>query len=396
MSASKIGLGLAVLLSMGLMGCGARAVHPGDLGASQHREQVRSSAVEGLNAAQRHQAAMELSRQLAAAAQAHAPWVWSQFGRADNPYVELPRAYQERFAGLKWDPAPPELVLGSHYWVSNENDHELWFDTLKDIGGCMSGVGTDQLYLFAAWAKSSVLVPLDFDITVAELHRVYGVFFIEAEGIDEFMRLWSAKGEEDAVALLTAKLGSDGSQETGPELYLRSRATVYRRLKMLQKHYEKVGVSSFVTDADDYAFVRMLWLNHRVYPVRGDLTAEVAMVSLARTLEGVGLDLRVLYLSNAEKYFDYTPQFRRNIIEQPYSIESLILRTRQAEYLGVAAGGYHYNVQAAVGFAHWMERSKVANQTRLLRHKEDGEVEGFSVIRALPDGDAEPALAPAP
>ena len=48
------------------------------------------------------------------------------------------------FASLPADPAPPELVRGLHYWISNENDLALFHDAVKDKGGVYVGVGSDQ------------------------------------------------------------------------------------------------------------------------------------------------------------------------------------------------------------------------------------------------------------
>ena len=51
------------------------------------------------------------------------------------------------------------------------------------------GVGTDQNYLIAGWSRPEVLVLMDFDQVVVDLHRVYQLAFLHAESPEAFLRL---------------------------------------------------------------------------------------------------------------------------------------------------------------------------------------------------------------
>src|SRR5690606_20098978 len=91
---------------------------------------------------------------------------------AVDPLGPLPDEVRARFEGLPRDPKPDALVRNSHYWISNELNQDLWYEHVADLGGAYLGVGTDQNYLLAGWAKSDLVVVVDFDEAIADLHQV--------------------------------------------------------------------------------------------------------------------------------------------------------------------------------------------------------------------------------
>lgn len=140
------------------------------------------------------------------------------------------------FADLPADPAPAQIVRGLHYWVSNEDQLELFHPAVKDKQGLYVGVGTDQNYLLAAWARSDTLVLLDFDQSVVDLHRVYRVLFLAAATPGDFLRLWGP-GARAEVRRLLQEGYTDRRERAGALLaYGTSRATVERRLRRVAEH----------------------------------------------------------------------------------------------------------------------------------------------------------------
>ena len=133
---------------------------------------------------------------------------------------------------------------------------------------------------------------------------------------------------------------------------------------------------------------------------RGDLTANDTMLDIAQYLRSVDIPLNALYLSNAEQYFEYSPEFRRNMIAMPWGEKSVALRT-----LGWGMHGfvdekeeYHYNVQGGVKFARWLKESYLNKAGRFLRHKDKTDTFGFSVIKRPPHTHPKrkPKIAPLP
>ena len=313
--------------------------------------------------------------------------IWTESGPITPAAAEILRS-------IVADPAPPALVLGSHYWVSNESAHDVWRETIGKLGGALAGVGTDQLYLLAGWQEPALLLALDFDAEVVRVHELYGMAFVKAETPEAFLQLWR-DGARDAGAwdeLIATGNADEGVRARQHRTLDVAGNIISARLTQVKRRYAKLGIPCFLTDAAQYAKVRTLWQEGRVVALRGDLTATSAMLTAAEAMRKLGVPLRTLYLSNAEKYFDYGPSFRANIIAQPFDERSLILRTRHSPRMGAVEGDvYHYNTQSGANFVAWMTHSKISTSLALLRRRVAEKRAGVSHLDALPDITATPA-----
>jgi len=318
---------------------------------------------------------------------------------AMNPGVPLPDSIRESLEKIEFDPFPEALVLDAHYWVSNENNHQLYKPSVDNHRGIYLGVGTDQNYLIAAWSRSPILLMMDFDEQIRNVHDIYGSIFRRVEDPKTFVQMWSEPRADEVVTWLREDF--EGKRLADLEVsFKRARKPVFGRLRKVVKDYKEREIKTFLSDDDQYTFIRNLWLNKRVFSYRGDLTANLTMVQIAQVLKSHRLNLGLVYLSNAEQYFEFTPEYRRNMIVQPFDERSLILRTRPWEELGYPEGGrYHYNVQSAQNFATWLRVNNVKNASRLLagyrtNHKE---VLGLSEIKREPrPSKTPPVVAPMP
>lgn len=317
-------------------------------------------------------------------------------GDKNDPSKPLPADIVVEFKSIHSDPDPEKLVQNAHYWVSNENAHYVWYPHIQNLGGILSGVGTDQIYLLATWSRPAILVPLDFDRQVRDLHFAYGAAFLESEDINSFLSFWKKEGSDKMKASLEKHFPD--KEKAAMIAYKTARSTVAGRLSRVSKKYKKLEIPTFLTDETHYQIARELWVNQRVYPICGDLTADNAMLELAQASQKSGIKLSVLYLSNAEHYFTYTPSYRRNIIAQNYADNAIILRTRQMKSLGLAEeGDYHYNTQSAENFKIWLETSAVNDQHKMLRKRSKTTTEGLSVLDFIPEASAKkPTIAPIP
>jgi hypothetical protein len=313
--------------------------------------------------------------------------VWTESG-------PLTAEAREILGSIVADPAPPALVLGSHYWVSNESAHDVWRETIGKLGGALAGVGTDQLYLLAGWQEPSLLLALDFDAEVVRVHELYGIAFAKAETPEAFIQLWR-DAARDAGAwdeLLTAADSDEAVRKRHQRTLKVAGTIISARLGQVKRRYAGLGIPCFLTDAGQYAKVRTLWQEGRVIAIRGDLTATSAMLTAASAMRKLGVPLRTLYLSNAEKYFDYGPAFRANIIAQPFDEKSLILRTRHSPRMGAVEGDvYHYNTQTGANFVAWMTDSTIQTSFALLKRRVEEKPPGKSRIDALPAATVAPA-----
>lgn len=288
-------------------------------------------------------------------------------------------------ASIRSDPPPQQLIKSSHYWISNEHSHFVWHAPLQALGGAYLGVGTDQNYLLAGWSRPELLLLVDFDEAIVDLHRAYRVAFTASATPEAFLELWSQAGADAHAAHIVAAFPDPALQARVLRARRIARPLVHKRLRKTLRLYKERGIPTFLDDPAQYGHLRKLWQEDRALAVRGDLTGDATLVDIAAALRAAGLTLAVLYLSNAEQYFDYVPGFRRNVLALPMTERSLVLRTLGWQGHGFIAGEqYHYNHQPGLDFAAWMRVSAVERSGHLLRRKRATDVHGVSILDAAP------------
>ncbi len=259
------------------------------------------------------------------------------------------------------DPLPPETTRGLHYVASNERRQYHFRRAVERLGGVWIGVGAEQNYTMAGWARPELLVLLDFDQVVVDLHHVYRAAFAYSPDSGAFLRFWHRRQRRESAGLLRSVLADRPQlRRRALAVFRRYRRTVAVRLRGLRDAYQQAGQPMFLTDPEQYAHLRALVHTGRMHPLRGDLTARGSMRRLGRVLARHGRTVRALYLSNAEQYFQYTPDFRRNVAALPVDEWSLLLRTRPVR------DDYTYVLQWYGNFLRWLRRPTVPSVRVLL------------------------------
>lgn len=266
-------------------------------------------------------------------------------------------------AAIPTDPAPSKLVEDRHYLVSNEVYPERFREALADLGGAFVGVGPEQNYFYAGWAKPELLILIDFDDVVVALHGVYQAFFRAAADSGSFVALW---GDDQEPARQAMRAAADGPGELArlEHAYGLARSFVRARLEQARKRYTVLGLPTFLTDATQYQDLVALVAAGRVRTLRGDLTGKRTMNGIAAALRKLGLPARAIYLSNSEQYFDYDGGARANLMAQPVDERSLVLRTFFVA--AEPADQYRYYLQSALDLRGWLELSDLHNIVKLL------------------------------
>lgn len=294
-------------------------------------------------------------------------------------------AWEQAFATLSTDPQPPSLVRDTHYIVSNEDNHYVWRSSLYNRGGLFVGVGTDQNYLMAAWARPELLVLLDFDQVVVDLHRVYRMLFLNAPTPQDFLDLWDERNVRRVEELISTQSNDAATRAGMLHAYRMAHYSIPRRLRRIDAMYRPLGISWFMNDIDQYRYLVELFRSGRVVMVRGDLSIGGAMASIGSAAQRVGAVVRVLYLSNAERYFPYTAGFRKSILSLPVDNQSIVLRTRAR-----MNGSYEYIAQDADNFRRWLEWGKMSYAAEMTRYREPAAPDSPAyVIRRLPPHTAQ-------
>jgi hypothetical protein len=251
---------------------------------------------------------------------------------------------------------------------------------------------------------------MDFDQAIVDLHHVYVAAFAMAPTRRAFRSLFVDADGGGALAAELARAYPAGPVREGALTALReARPRVARRIGRLVAHLPARNVTSFLTDDDDYAWVRGLVLAGRVFVVRGDLTGPRTMAALAAASRTAGLEINTVYLSNAEQYFEYSPRTRANLAGLPWGRSSLVLRTHgdaslrwvdttpplaavEADLLYLPADkpvdNFHYGIQTGRSLRAFLSNPRVRSALDLLRRAPPGAVTGTSLL-----SDDAPAVA---
>jgi hypothetical protein len=299
----------------------------------------------------------------------------------------IPAEWAKAFGALRSDPIPEKLTRNSHYWVSDEKRHDLFREAIKDSGGVFIGLGTDQNYLMAGWARPEVLIPFDFDEMIINLHFVFRVFFLECETAEQFIAMWEEERFEQNKALILERY-KDRSKKSQKDLvraYKTARKYVRSRMRRIVKSFGRLDVPTFLSDPEQYRYIRGMFKAGRVFPIRGDLTAMRTMKDVAAATRKSGLTIRTLYLSNAEQYFKYTDQYRQNIIDLPYDDRSIVIRTAGKRTEWAADGLYEYVVQSGENNKTWMLSKRTYNVWTIVQARKVNRKTGGSVVTKLPE-----------
>ncbi len=290
--------------------------------------------------------------------------------------------YVKLLAALPADPAPKKLVLDSHYAVSNENQLWLWHDTLVDRHGVFVGVGCDQNYLMAGWSKPDVLVLMDFDQVVVDVHHVYRSLFMAAKDPAEFMALWKKKKE--VHDLLEKDITDKTELKRARSAYDTFGTEVAYRLKVLHDTFKAQKMSTFLDDQTQYQYVVDLYKTNRVFSVRGDLTADLTVKAIGSAAHTMGLPVRVLYLSNAETYWPFGKGYKENVASLPFDEKSIVIRT-----IGLGSNKnvdpFHYITQDAGNFLLWLKQPWIQGIYKLVKYRRPLEAEHAYTIDSNPD-----------
>jgi hypothetical protein len=288
---------------------------------------------------------------------------------ADQPLEQLAEALRQSLLAIPIDPAPKQIIRDVHYVISNEYNLHHFYDALKDrSGGIHIGVGAEQNFLFAGWSRPEILVLLDFDKFIVDLHHLYGIAFLNSPTIEDFVTLWSLskKQKRQFHKLIDASI-EDGSRRARlKRIYKHSRLFVHKRAHLIQRTYTKLGIPTFLTDPKQYQTIVELFRTGRVLPIRGDLTKYNSMQGIAKWGKEHNIPVRTLYLSNTEYYFGFnTSNYRNNILAMPFDDKSVVLHT--VPHSGTE---YYYVWHSGANFQAWAECRCVRKFRSLLKHSE--------------------------
>lgn len=292
---------------------------------------------------------------------------------AFEPGTPLRAEVGQGLAALRPDPPPRAITRNEHYLVSDERKHYLFRDAVGAAqGGVLLGVGAEQNWLIAGWSHPEVMVLLDFDQWVVDVNDLHALLLTRATSPDDYLEFWSAR-RADAVRALIAERFGEADRARVRHVFDTGRGDVARQLADIKKRYAKLGVPSYLDDAAQFAWVAALARAGRVRAIRGNLVDVTTLADVATWAKGAGLAVRVLYLSNAEGYFDWnTGAYRSNLRALPYDAASVVLHTKPHH-----GTEYRYLAEPATRYVAWLASDRAAKLCELF---------DFAEKRAAVDG----------
>jgi hypothetical protein len=267
----------------------------------------------------------------------------------------------EVLAAIPEDPPPKKIIQETHYFVSNELTPESFRGQVKRRGGIYLGVGAEQNYLYAGWARAEVLIVADFDQWVVDVHFVHGLLMRHAPDPAAFVELWSAKQKERARELITAAVADPVARERILDLHRIAHRGVYAKLLHQRYGYRDRGIRTWLTSRKQYEHVAGLYERGHARALRGDFTGNLSLAGIAAAARQLELPVRTIYLSNVEDYFAYDGGLGRNLLAQPIDEQSILLRT-----WAVDKTNYMYVAQRTADFHRWLQRPGIHHRGDIL------------------------------
>ena len=267
------------------------------------------------------------------------------------------------------DPPPKRLdgvgaqQVGLHYLTSNEGHPYLFYPKLKDLGGGYVGVGSEQNYLFIDWQKPRFAWISDYDPWIKQIHQIYHLFFLHAKTPDEFLALWQPAQMQQAQKLIQQAYPLPQQKALLIGRYKRARNKIMLRLQLIKKKMQEKKIPSFLTNQNSYLYIRAMIKAKRIRPLQGNLLDQTGIIALGKAAKQLQTPIRVLYLSNAEQYWNYNGVFRTNMRALPVDNKSILIRTILTWKRNF---DYAYIVQPFHRYLDWLDRpgtKKVYNIT---------------------------------
>ncbi len=264
-------------------------------------------------------------------------------------------------AAIPEDPPPPQIIRETHYFVSNEHKPEAFRLHAEGRGGIYLGVGAEQNYLFAGWARPEVLLLADFDQWVVDVHFIHSVLMQDSPDPVTFVERWSKAQRGKARELLTRAVADAATRKRVLEMHNITQPGVYSKLINQQVGYRGRKIPTWLTDPEQYEHLAGLYRSGHARAVRGDFTGRKTLAGLAAAARALDLPVRTIYLSNVEDYFHYSSGLGQNLLAQPIDERSILLRT-----WAIDGTKYVYAAQSATDFHRWLALPGVDHRLDIL------------------------------
>lgn len=281
---------------------------------------------------------------------------------AASPLTTLTPEQHDLVWNMQGDPEPEVRNAyrkeneGQHFTTCDELNLHLFEPAVRNVGGAYVGVGSDQAYIFMGWARSEVGWMIDYDPLVIQIHGIYRVFFMAAETPQQFLHFWTREGADEARDAIRRLVAYEPAAAVILQTYNSFRDHINLRLRQSLSLMRKAGVDFYLNDEGDYAHVRAMVMTGRARPMLANLLGDRGMGEIGDASRGLGVPIRVVYLSNVEDYWSYGDAYIANLRKMNFDERSQVLRTLASKK---SNGDYRYVLQGGLNLLKWLDSGRV-------------------------------------
>jgi hypothetical protein len=232
------------------------------------------------------------------------------------------------------------------YIMANEGRTHVWGPFVAGVGGGYVGVASDQNYSLIAAAGSEFAWLLDYDPRVVAHHRRLRAMILRSATPEAFIARFAPEGLKESLAILDEVYAGDPALERLKAGFKATRGELWPYYEAQRGAPPKGGEGQgWLADEADYAYVRSMYEQGRIVPVKGDLMGTRTLTSIAAAARALAVPIRVVYLSNAPSAWggELSPEFKANLRGLPFDERSMVLQTSNMK--GFKRASYwHYNV----------------------------------------------------
>jgi len=242
------------------------------------------------------------------------------------------------------------------YIKTNEASNFLFAPYIKNLRGGYVGIAADTNYTFISYAKSEWVFLMDFDYVILSLNRIIRAFVKESPTVKDFLEKWNPINSKSSLAILEKYYSHTEDLPTIKTIFLKNQAQLYNHYKtssLPDKTFQDFG---WLRHEPNYAYIRQLYLQERISIHGGDLLKDKTLYSIGQASKKLGIKIRVYYPSNAEEFWDFNENYKRNVLNLPFDEASVVIRTIHEfpwhihDRTGGVRGFWHYVVHGAYNY----------------------------------------------
>jgi hypothetical protein len=254
------------------------------------------------------------------------------------------------------------------YVKPNEARNYLFAPYIKNLRGGYVGVAADANYSYIAHAKSEWVWLMDFDFVIVNLHRVIRAFVLESPTPNEFIEKFHPKNTKSSFAIIDKYYGDHPDNPIMKKKVMeRYNASLYEYYKSISYPDKFMGDFGWLRNPKAYEYIRTLYIQGRISIHGGDLLKNKTLHSIGDSAKSLGVKIRIFYPSNAEEFWEFNENFKRNVLNLPFDEASVVLRTIHEfpwhvnDRSGGQLGYWHYVVHGAYNYQKKLQYPDYSN-----------------------------------